>query len=358
MKYKKNLLIFCPSIEEGGVEKNLFNISNSLTKEYNVSLITANKDKKKYFSKSIKFITTKNLNLNKKSRFLKNVIASILLFKYLNKKNIVFSFQSNILAIAISKIFCNKVIVRSNTSPNKYVKNIFKRIIFFFFFNLADKVIVNSKEFAKEFYKFFKIKPITIYNPIENISYLKKQSNKDVKVNFFKDKNNTLKILSIGRLVRQKDHLTILRAINEIKDKKKIKFCLIGKGNQEYMLKKFIKTNNLSGIVKLIGYKKNIYPYLKNSDLFILSSIYEGLPNTLIEALSFGIPILSTNCKTGPKEILNKKKYGKLFNVGDYIKLSKLILKFNKKKKISFVNDERFNYKKIINQYKNVINSI
>ena len=96
--------------------------------------------------------------------------------------------------------------------------------------------------------------------------------------------------------------------------------------------------------VKLIGYKKNIYPYYKKADLFILSSLYEGLPNTLIEANYFNLKIISSNCKTGPKEILKSNKNSKLFKVGDFNELAKFILltKFKEKKK--FTIDKRFDF--------------
>ena len=124
------------------------------------------------------------------------------------------------------------------------------------------------------------------------------------------------------------------------------------------LLNIFICLKNVNKFVKIYKNIENPNFFYKKADLFILSSKYEGLPNTLIEALSFGIPIFSTNCKTGPKEILNKSKYGTLFKIGDYKTLSNLILNFKKKKKVSFFNDKRFNYERIIRKYKIVINSI
>ena len=82
------------------------------------------------------------------------------------------------------------------------------------------------------------------------------------------------------------------------------------------------------------------------------------MPNTLIEALTFGLPIISTNCKTGPKEILNKEKYGKLFKIKDHTTLSKLILKSKKQKKKKYVHDERFEFKKNLKKYENIIASL
>ena len=92
--------------------------------------------------------------------------------------------------------------------------------------------------------------------------------------------------------------------------------------------------------------------------LFILSSKYEGLPNTLIEALTFGLNIISTDCKTGPKEILKNGKFGKLFKVGDYKKLSELILFSKKRNKSKIFKDFRFNQKTNILKYKKILQEI
>ena len=357
-KYKKNIIFFCPSIEEGGVEKNLINIVNAIGNDFNVSVITANNDKKKKFNKNIKFISPNSNYFNKKSRILKSLVSSFLFFKNYHSKSTVISFQSNIIAIVLSKLTFNKVIIRSNSSPNIYAKNFFKRILFRIFFRFADKIIVNSKEFKKEFYRFFKLKSYIIYNSIESSKYLKYKSNKKVNFGFFDNAKKTLKILSIGRLVYQKDHMTILKAIKEIKDKRKVKLCIIGKGNQKKRLMKFIKFNKLNKVVKIIEYKNNVYPYLLKANLFILSSLYEGLPNTLLEAKSFNIPIISSDCRTGPKEILENYKNGKLFSIKNFKELSRLILLSKQSNKKKFIYDKRFDFNKNIQIYKNLLNSV
>ena len=107
--------------------------------------------------------------------------------------------------------------------------------------------------------------------------------------------------------------------------------------------------------VKLAGYKKNVYPYYRKADLFILSSLYEGLPNTLIEANYFNLKIISSNCKTGPKEILKSNRNNKLFKVGDFKELAKCILltKYNNQKKINI--DKRFDFFNNLESYRKII---
>lgn len=358
-KSKKKIIFFNPSMEDGGVEKNLINICNGLKDYFEIILITANSNKKNKFNKDIKYISPNNNFFNRRSRVIKIVICIYLIFKnFYGKKIDIFSFQSNITAIIISKLLRNKIIIRANSSPNYYANNFFKRKIMSFFFSLSDKIVVNSEHFKTEFQKFFRLKPVRIYNLMERNHDLRKLYKQKIKFNFFDKEKNVLKILSVGRLVPQKDHLTLLKALNLIKHVKKFKLCLIGKGDQEQNLLNFIKDNGLLDRVKLIGHIKNVFPYYKKADLLVLSSKYEGLPNALLEALYMGLPIISSNCKTGPKEILNKKKYGKLFKVGDYKALSKLINSFKKKQKPINVRDNRFDFEKNLMKYKEIITAL
>tara|TARA_A100001015_G_scaffold135598_1_gene150461 strand:+ start:2052 stop:3146 length:1095 start_codon:yes stop_codon:yes gene_type:complete len=355
-KYNKKIIFFCPSIEEGGVEKNLINICNGISINRKISIITANKNKKKYFNKSIKFISSKSNFFNSKIRLIKSFFCVYLLLKnYKNERTTLVSFQSNIFAIIFSKLLGYKVIIRSNQSPNNYARNLIKKIIMAYFYKKADKIIVNSQDFKQEFKKFFNLNPINIYNLIEPKKKINKLSKYKIKNCFFSNSKKIINILSVGRLVKQKDQITILRSLNLIKNKKKFRFYLIGKGKELNNLNKYINNNKLNNKVRIISYQNNIYPYYLKSDVFIMSSLYEGLPNTLIEALTLGVPIISSDCKTGPREILNKQKYGKLFKIGDYKSLSKLIIKIKKKRKAVYLEDKRFNFKKNLQKYSNLI---
>ena len=149
--------------------------------------------------------------------------------------------------------------------------------------------------------------------------------------------------------------MTVLRAINHIKNTINLKLILIGKGSEKYKLKNFIDNNQLNKKIFLVGYKKNPYKYFKDTDIFVLSSKFEGLPNVLLEAQFFKKFIISSNCPTGPKEILLNGKAGELFDVGNYKKLSKIILNYNKKKNkkilLGFNSLNRFNYNKSMKEY-------
>ena len=328
---EKRVIIFMPSIEGGGVEKNLFIITNFLTKKYsNLSLITVSKKFSSKFNNSIKLICPRLNIWDQMNRRVKYIISIFLLIKEIlnNRNSIVFSFQANIYCIIICKIFFIKIITRSNSAPAGWSNNIFKKMIFRYFLKLSNKIIVNSYEFKKNLKNYYNLESTVILNPL-------KKSKTKKKILFFKNFNQ-LKIISIGRLTHQKDHITLLKSLKLLKYNFKVNFrlYLIGKGYNYNLLTNFIKNHGLKKNIKLAGYKKNAFEYIKSSDLLVLSSRYEGLPNVLIEAQASGIPVISSNCPSGPREILMNGKLGELFKVGDYKGLCNKIFKLFENKKI------------------------
>tara|TARA_B100001057_G_C22813192_1_gene936293 strand:- start:575 stop:1681 length:1107 start_codon:yes stop_codon:yes gene_type:complete len=332
IKTKKKLVIFMPFIGGGGVEKNLFLISNYLSKKINnLKICTISNKFQKKFNSNIKLIYPKKKYSEDINIRIKYLICLFELFKYLrkNKNSVVLSFQANIYCIVICKLLDVKVIVRSNSSPSGWYHNNIKKFIYKKLILLAEKIIVNSLDFKKQMKTKFNIKVENIFNPL-NLYEIKKKSKEKIKYNF---SNKRLNIINIGRLTHQKDQITLLKSINLIKNKIKVNLLIIGNGIEKNNLKNYIKENKLSRFIKIKNYLENPYPFISKSDLFILSSKYEGLPNVLLEAAVLKKFIISTDCPTGPREILNNGKGGFLFKTGDYKKLSQLILYFFKNKK-------------------------
>ena len=360
---KKNLVIFIPSIEDGGVEKNLFIVTNYLSKKIdNIEIITCNNDFKSKFNKNIKFIGTKNKFWNNCNKKIKYIICLLILFKRLlfkKDKTLVFAFQANIYAIIISKILNTKVITRSNTSILGWSKNFIKIFFYKLFLKQANEIMVNSKLFKNEYFKIFNIKAKFIYNPFDK-KQIKNKILEKKKINFFK--KDTLNLLSVGRLTDQKDHITLLRSMKQIDIKLKPRLIIIGKGKNLYKLEKYVYDNNLQKFIKFIGYLDNPYRYIQEAKILILTSKFEGLPNILIEAQFLKKYIISTDCPTGPREILLNGLAGDLIKIGDYKKLAILINNYYNNKKniqkkinIGSKNFNRFDYKKNCQQYLNFV---
>jgi len=362
---KKKLVLFMPSLEGGGVEKNFFLISNFLIKKLDdVSVITISKKYKYKFNKKISFLSTKYFFWDSFGRITKYIISLYLLFiEYLKNRNLtVFCFQGNILCIIFCKIFRVKIIIRPNSSPSGWSQNPFKKFIFSNMLKLADVIIVNSIKFKNELKEKLNIDAECIYNPL-NYKEIKKLSKKKISNRFFK--TDSLKIINIGRLVDQKDQITIVKAVNYLKNRVNINLLIIGEGDKKDKLIRYINSNNLKKIVKIKNHTKNPFPYIKSSNIFILSSLFEGLPNVLLEAITLNCFVISTDCPTGPSEILDKGKGGLLFKTSDYMDLSNKILTFiaNKKKyekKLKFAHKRlnRFNYDLNLNKYFNAVRAL
>ena len=351
------IIIFFPSIEKGGADKNLFMISNFLAKKLdNVSILTCSKKYKSKF-KNIKYIGPTSNFCENFGRSLKTLFCIYYLIKtILLKKNIlVLSFQSNIFSIIICKIFSIKIITRSNSFPNDWTKSFLKKWIFKVVYNLADLTIVNSIAVKRKFKKFYNVKSAHIYNPVNKLEILSLSKNKTK--NLF-SRRTSLKIIIVGRLSKEKDHMTFLDSLKILSKKIEIESIIMGSGDQKRKIENTIEKYNLQNRVKIISFNNNPYPYIKNSDILVLSSIHEGLPNVLIESAVLKTFIISSNCETGPKEILLNGKTGALFKVGDSQQLANKIMyyKNNKKQKqkmiqLGFKCLNRFDYSKNLNEY-------
>ncbi len=132
-------------------------------------------------------------------------------------------------------------------------------------------------------------------------------------------------ILGVGEFTKQKDFLTLIRAFSILLRDRDARLILLGKGPEKEVLEKEIKKLGLEENICLPGFVENPYAYMTNADVFVLSSRWEGCPNVLIEALACGIPIVSTNCPSGPKEILEDGKWGELVPVEDTTAMAKAI---------------------------------
>lgn len=132
--------------------------------------------------------------------------------------------------------------------------------------------------------------------------------------------------LGIGRLAAQKDFPILLRAFALVRQQRPARLLILGEGRERPQLEALVRQLGLADSVSLPGFVKNPFALLSRSSTFVLSSSWEGLPTVLIEALALGVPIVSTNCKSGPSEILQGGRYGRLVPVGDAAALGSAML--------------------------------
>jgi len=155
----------------------------------------------------------------------------------------------------------------------------------------------------------------TIYNPVVDKS-LHELAAKPLEHPWLKPDAAPL-ILAAGRLISQKDFQTLIRAFALLRSKRQAKLIILGEGRQRPELKSLTKDLGIAPDVEMPGFIDNPYQYMSRASVFVLSSLYEGLPGVLIQALACGCPVVSTDCPGGSAEILENGRYGRLVPAKD-----------------------------------------
>jgi glycosyltransferase involved in cell wall biosynthesis len=132
-------------------------------------------------------------------------------------------------------------------------------------------------------------------------------------------------ILGMGRLQRQKDFPTLVRALAQVRQDRPCRLLILGEGSGRARLEALVSELGIEAHVDLPGFQPNPFPYLARAALFVLSSAWEGSPNALTEAMALGTPVVSTDCPSGPRELLNGGRFGPLVPVGDVAGLARAI---------------------------------
>jgi glycosyltransferase involved in cell wall biosynthesis len=329
---KIKIFFFIPSLEFGGAGNASINLLKNLDQQlFDVSLFYQGKNR--YRNEIPKYINI--YKLHKKKTFLNFFKIRKIIKKQIrnNNKNIFISniHFSNVLSIIFLRNLKNlKIILFERTSIKELdlfkktfnIKNIFIRFLVKRLYFFADLVLTNSKYAQKELLK-FNVQSKIIYSGLLN----KIRKKKKFKRKFF------FKIISVGRLVAQKDYFTMINAIKYI-EKKKFKLFIYGEGKLRKLIQNYIDNNHLSKKIILMGHIKNKNFIYENSDLLLISSLFEGIPNCVVEAINYSVPIIASKNFGGNKEVLDNGKFGDLFELQNYKQLANKIEKFMEKPSI------------------------
>ena len=126
-----------------------------------------------------------------------------------------------------------------------------------------------------------------------------------------------IKLIAVGSLKPQKDYPTLLRALRRVRQDREARLIVLGEGPERSRLEALARSEGLAEAVRFPGFRAEPYPFLKQADLFVLSSQWEGLGNVITEALLCGCPVVATDCPSGPAELLDGGRYGTLVPVAD-----------------------------------------
>jgi len=181
------------------------------------------------------------------------------------------------------------------------------------FYPMADAIVCVSRGVVEDLVQItgldqsrFRVIPNPVITPD-----LHRLASEPLKEDWFADPS-IFRVLAVGRFTRQKDFFTLLHAFARVYQEKNCRLLILGEGPERTELEAEVERLGLRDAVKMPGFAVNPYSYMSRADLFVLSSIFEGSPNVLKEALALGAPVVSTDCKSGPRDILQDGKYGPL----------------------------------------------
>jgi len=340
MRNKKiKILFFLPHLVGGGAERVTINIIKLLNKElYDITLVVLSKKGPSYnlLPKDLHII---DLNVNK-------TIFSIFKLKktiQVIKPNIIFSsiFRGHIaLYFSILGINCKaNIILRSPNSPKLILErkelNFYMKKLLDLVYKRADKIIAQTPEMKNEIVKYHFINPNKIkvfLNPID--TKLIDNKTKNIKNPF---SLNDINIVAAGRIIEQKGFDILIKSMKiVINSNNNFKLYIIGEDviGEQINLEKLVKKYNLEDNIVFLGYQDNPYKYYCYSDLYVLSSRWEGLPNTILENLYLEKPIVATKCIPFMESLINDKKNGFLVDIENIEQLAEAILKYKELKPI------------------------
>jgi len=311
---KPKLLIFINSLRYGGAERVVSHLLEHLKNDFEIHLALFSRGIDYHIPPEIKIFNLKQPE--KESAYIvfaKIPYLSYKLYRYCKKNNIkssvaflnrpcyinalmrfLWGFKGNI-------VMCERTHQSTRLELNSTIYGIVSKALVKFSYKRADLVLANSYAMKADLIENFRIRtPIrVIYNPID-LTSIKAQSQLPPPFTFEK---GTYYFIAVGGFRIDKNFPLLLQAFFILKNLP-VNLIIVGGGELDSMIRRMISTLGIQDKVILCGFDINPFKYMSRSNCFVLSSFVEGFPNVLLEALACGLPIISTDCKSGPRELL------------------------------------------------------
>jgi glycosyltransferase involved in cell wall biosynthesis len=328
------LSLFIENLQGGGAERVMVNLANSMAEAGHFVDLVLVHSKGPY----LETVSNKVQIIDLKIRRFREVLPALVRYLKQERPEAMLSALENAnVASVIAKKLTNvktRLVLSEHTTPSQHYKHSTRQPWKSFthwggyFYRQADAVVGVSKVVAEDLITTMGIprkKVHFIYNPIDT-STITKLSTQEVNHPWFADSSIPV-LLAVGRLTPPKDYPTLIRSFALVHKERPVRLLILGEGEERNTIEALVRQLGLNQAVALPGFATNPYAYMKRSSIFLLSSAWEGFGMVLAEAMAVGTPIVSTDCPSGPAEILEDGKWGTLVPVGDPSALAKAILK-------------------------------
>jgi GalNAc-alpha-(1->4)-GalNAc-alpha-(1->3)-diNAcBac-PP-undecaprenol alpha-1,4-N-acetyl-D-galactosaminyltransferase len=324
---KKKIAFIIPCLSYGGAERVIVSLANKFTSNFEVFLIVFYKSDMIYNVDEKVNIVYLQEKYTASFSFIDAIINNIGYLKKLikiAKKNkidalIGFTTSVNIITVISSFYLKTPTLISERNNPEVYIPNFFWKVLRKFSYSFTSGLVVQT-DFIKRFYQktIQTDKIIIIPNPIDEYLISKRK--------FYGDRLNI--ILTVGRLDENKNQRLLIEAFSNL-NPENWKLIIVGDGILRDVYKKLVKDLDIEQKVEFVGNVQNVWDYYNQAKIFAFTSNSEGFPNALLEAMSFGLPCISTDCPSGPSEIIINDENGYLIEVNNRKqledRLSKLI---------------------------------
>ena len=352
------ILFYISTIRGGGAARVMVNLANGLAQRgYEICFVTNFAAEHEYeLSSSIKRYSLEDTE-SKSNRVVKNSRRIKGLRKLIRRINpdvsIAFMRENNFRLILASKGLLTKTVVSVRNTPDKEYPSAFSKVLANLLYKRADSIIFQTESAQAAFPVYIRDKSKIIINPIDDKFFYEREGEGDY-------------ILACGRLSNQKNYPMMIQGFKGILNEYPNERLLIyGEGRLKDQIQNLINSLGVNQFIELKGYSTNMPEVYKQAKLLLVTSDYEGIPNTMLEAMASSIPVISTDCPCGGPRMIIKEGYnGYLVPVNDHVSFSEKIKLFladdNRIKMNRAAQDtaEKFRLDAVLNEWIEVFNDI
>lgn len=337
----KKILFVSPDLGPGGAQRQLVNIANGFCErgyEVSVFLFRRKGDLKNSPHRNVEIISPSTPGLIKKFTLSRVVYGAIILFMTVARKrpDVIYSRQwPKMLIPFMGRTFGVKTVsVEGNNLEHGLRKRPLLLWIRKFCARLSDEVVANSKSLAREVKETFALPSdvTVIYNGID-ARYIREKASEETTHEWLGDATPVILAVGTHRKLKQKGFAHLLKALSMVNLSRKARLIIIGSGNKDEMARLSEKLS-IDDRTDLLDALPNPFPYIARADVFVCSSLYEGLSNVILEAMALGKPVVSTDHRHGADEIIENGENGILVPTEDPESMAEAILKMLESEKL------------------------